>query len=61
MPNPKEVTLTDLLDAVVGLRSSIKRQEAQIQDLQDTLDELVTKVDEINLPVGEGFTTTYES
>lgn len=61
MPNSKDVTLLDLLDAITGLRSTIKRQEGQLQDLQDTIDELVTKVDEINLPVGAGFTTQYES
>lgn len=60
MPNAKEVTLLDLLDAITGLRSATKRIEGQLELQQDILDDLVNKVDEINLPSGDGF-TTFES
>lgn len=48
-----EVTLTDVLRAITLLN-------ARLDDIDDSLAEAITKLDELNLPSGEGF-STFES
>lgn len=57
----RDVTLTDLLRAIQAqsdqLTSMLRMQNA----MSDQVDELITKVDEINLPSGTGFSQDFES
>lgn len=67
MPNssvvaqPREVTLITL-QAQLSSQLELLNTLLKMQNIfSDQVDELITKVDEINLPTGSGFSTDYES
>lgn len=60
-PKLLESTLNDILTAVRGLQVSTRSVVVSQESLQESVDELITKVDEINLPTGDGFERGYES
>lgn len=61
-PQPiREVTLVNLMTELQAQRDLLNTLLKMQNVMSDQIDDLITKVDEINLPTGPGFTTEYES
>lgn len=60
--NPsRDLSLSDLMRELQSQRDLLSTLLRMQNTLSDQIDDLITKVDEINLPTGSGFTTDYES
>lgn len=57
----KEVTLDTLFNEIALVNKRLVELLNQQGNIEDTLDDLVAKVDEINLPTGDGFERGFES
>lgn len=57
----KEITLDTIFAEVTLVNKRLTELIIQQGIIEDTLDDLVAKVDEINLPTGDGFERGFES